>query len=185
MPSLNYSDATRLLQYDEESGKLFWKQRTPDLFSNGRFSAECECSRWNTRFAGREAFTATDGKGYKHGRIMGKLYCAHRVAWLLHIGDWPEEHIDHINGDKADNRFDNLRLVTHSENMRNQRIRSDNSSGVVGVSWDKHHDKWVAFINVDLKQTRIGSYSNLEDAVAARKAAEVAHCYHPNHGRAA
>ena len=91
-------------------------------------------------------------------------------------GSWPIAEIDHINGVKDDNRFKNLREATRTENIRNQKLpRVDNASGVAGVSWYKKYGKWVARIQVHGKRISLGYFSNLCDAVTARKAAEIKH----------
>lgn len=91
---------------------------------------------------GVATMTAKDGKGYCHGTVNGRTVRAHRLAWRLYYGEWPDGDIDHINGDKTDNRIDNLRSVTHAENMRNRKIRRDNRSGVSGVHWEKSRSRW-------------------------------------------
>lgn len=88
--------------------------------------------------------------GYIRIRVDGVRYAAHRVAWLLHTGQWPNGEIDHINGDRSDNRIANLRDVSARTNRENQHgPRSDNlSSGVMGVHWSAYHSKWKAHIRV-------------------------------------
>jgi len=114
---------------------------------------------------------------------MGKACRAHRVVWALAHGQWPVDEIDHINGDRADNRLVNLRSVTGAENKRNKRTPSNNKSGAVGVFWLRDNKTWRAAIRVAGRQTHIGCYATFDEAVSARKAAEVEHDYHPNHGR--
>lgn len=126
---------------------------------------------------GQEA-GALSGRGYRNIRIEGKYYLAHRLIWKLLYGEDPEE-IDHINGNRSDNRITNLRSVCHYENMRNRKRGSDNTSGVMGVSWHKVNSKWRARIGEEL----LGDFDKFEDAVAARKQAEKELGYHPNHGR--
>ena len=176
-----------LLSYDPESGKLHWLYRDASLFTGkGRGGAAGNAARWNSRYAGTEAFTAISTDGYKHGCIFGKSIGAHRVVWAWWHGEWPRLEIDHINGDPADNRIKNLRLVTGSQNCRNRRLRSDSTSGVTGVSWNIRLRKWVAHIGREGCALRhVGVFVSLEEAVAARKAAETAEGYHPNHGRPA
>lgn len=182
---LTYSDVSKLLRADFDAGKLFWLPRSPEQFSQSSWSDEHACNNWNAAHAGQEAFTALDGYGYLHGRIFDRPYKAHRVIWLLHSGSWPAMHLDHINGIRADNRIINLREVTRTENMQNQRIRSDNSSGVIGVCWDKSRGNWMAYIDAHHKRVYLGRRDELEEAIALRKAAEIEMGFHPNHGRAA
>lgn len=123
---------------------------------------------------------------YKKVWIDGKNQYLHRVLWEEANGPIPEGmQIDHINGDRYDNRLENLRVVTRQENMRNARRSCSNTSGVTGVSWNKRDQKWQAKIYDDNgKQVHLGFHANLDDAVAARKEAEERLGYHANHGRA-
>ena len=77
----------RLLRYCPEAGKLFWRERTEDLFSDGRHSAAHICARWNKRYAGQEAFTALDN-GYRKGAIFNNPHRAHRVIWAIQTGEF-------------------------------------------------------------------------------------------------
>ena len=161
----------QLLRYEPETGKLFWKER------------EDVPSQWNARYAGKEAFTCVMGAGYKQGSINSTLLYAHRVIMAMVIGEWPPEDVDHINGDRADNRLCNLRLATRSENMRNMKLPSRNASGCIGVSWDKGTQKWLAQIGIDGRNKYLGVFTSKADAIAARKAAEAELGFHRNHGR--
>lgn len=119
---------------------------------------------------GKPVFTNVHHSGYLKGYALGKTMTAHRVAMALQLGYWPEGEIDHINGEKSDNRACNLRVVTKSENQRNSKRRSDNKSGHVGVY--KKGKRWSAYINKNGKRTYLGGFSNIEDAIEARKAAQ-------------
>lgn len=116
------------------------------------------------------------------GEIAGVWVKAHRLAWFLKTGKWPELEIDHINGKDYDNRWANLRDVDHSTNMKNQKLHSRNTSGAAGVYWRKDIGRWQAVITANCKKTHLGYFDSFDDAVAARKAAEVEHDFHPNHG---
>lgn len=186
MIELHYQTAALMLDADFRAGKLFWKARPPELFSSKGGPREiADCKRWNTRFAGQEAFTALNGQGYKTAIINGRKFLAHRVLWLLHTGQWPVEHIDHINGVRSDNRISNLRAVSFAENQRNRRIHSSNKSGVIGVDWHKATNKWRAQIGGKPNNIHLGLFPTIEEAIAARKSAEASLGYHPNHGRQA
>ena len=91
--------------------------------------------------------------------------------------------MDHINGNPTDNRLVNLRAATQSTNMRNRRISKNNTSGFHGVYWDKVKNTWRVQIQVDGKHKYLGRHKELDDAVRARKQAEVKYGYHENHGR--
>jgi hypothetical protein len=141
------------------------------------------CATWNTRYAGKEALGHVDADGYKIGAILGRNYLAHRIIWLIISGCCPSGEIDHINGNRSDNRIANLRDVSKSENQRNATIRSDNASGFTGVCWHKAANKWIASIFVQKKNIYLGVFENIEDAKAARKAAEREYKFHKNHGK--
>jgi len=123
-----------------------------------------------------------DSKGYVSIGVYGKTFRAHRLAFMYMTGSWPN-HVDHINGIKADNRWDNLRSVTNKENHKNMPKQKSNTSGVTGVCWSKSINKWVSRIYDGGSAINIGVFDNIFDAVAARKSAEIALNYHKNHGR--
>lgn len=112
------------------------------------------------------------GGGYLLIMIQRRLHLAHRLAWLYMHGEWPKLTIDHINRNRSDNRIANLRDVSHKQNQQNKSKSSTNTSGHPGVSWYKPYSKWVAKIKHNYKHIHLGYFENLEDAVAARKAAE-------------
>lgn len=88
----------------------------------------------SNRFIGKQAGTLQK-RGYSTIGIDGKRYYAHRLAWLYKNGELPSNEIDHINGVKSDNRIDNLRLATRSQNASNRPIQSNNTSGHIGITW--------------------------------------------------
>jgi hypothetical protein len=117
------------------------------------------------------------------GRLFGKNVRAHRVLWALHYGSDPDGVIDHINGLKADNRIENLRVTDAEGNAQNRPLRRDNRTGSSGVI--PHGDKFRANIRCGGKLTHLGTFERLSDAVAVRKEAERAMGFHENHGRVA
>lgn len=144
MAELSFAEVDALLKYDPETGKLFWKDRPVASFQSLRIA-----NGWNSKFAGKEAFTA-NSHGYRRGAINCIAYSAHRIAWLLHYGEWPINQLDHINGDRSDNRVVNLRDVDQSTNNRNARKRSSNKSGFEGVFWDGWTRQWsITFRQLD------------------------------------
>ena len=185
MRELSFSDVARILRADFETGKLYWLPRTQDIFPVGKHAADHNCAKWNGKFAGKEALNTLVTGGYRGGGIFGKAYSAHRVIWLLHTGSFPLHHIDHINGDRSDNRISNLRAATRTENNRNRRIPNNNTSGAMGVIWSKQDQKWRAQIKVDGRKRHLGYFDNFADAVATRKLAEIKYGFHENHGRMA
>jgi len=174
------SDLLQLLTYDSETGKLTWNARGVELFpAKSAKRSECLCALWNSRYAGQEAFT-TVNVGYRIGSIMGKNYKAHRVIWKMVYGGDPDQ-IDHVSGDRVDNRLENLRDVSLEVNARNRRVPSNNKSGRIGIHKWSHGGitYWVATVGPH-KQAYFKSF---DEAVAARRAAEVKFEFHPNHGR--
>jgi len=117
--------------------------------------------------------------------VMNVDYCkysAHRLAFLYMNGELPKIQTDHINGVRSDNRWDNLREVTASENQQNQRKSKRNKSGFTGVSWDKQTSKWHAQIMAGNKVIHLGHFDEKKDAIKARAAANIKYGFHPNHG---
>lgn len=167
-----------LLRYEPETGKLYWRERSEHLFEEtASMTAAHNMRRWNSTFAGKEAFANATTHGYARSTIFGSHYAKHRIIWLMVTGEQPEQ-IDHINGDPSDNRFSNLRAVCKSQNMRNIRLRKDNSSGHVGVSRASKGNSW----EVMLAGRYLGSFPTKEEAIAARKAAEAEQGFSRRHG---
>lgn len=173
----------KLLRYNPETGFLYWMKRSPDLFYDSIISCEARCKQWNTRYAGNRAFVNRDNKGYYKGGIFGRNYKAHRIIWAMGTGRWPVDQIDHINHNSADNRFANLREVSHQENGRNSSMSSKNTSGFTGVSWSNKDNVWTAHIKISGKSIYLGGFANKLDAIAARKKANFENGFHDNHGR--
>lgn len=171
----------QLLDFDLDAGLVFWRERPSSMFCAGSTSPQAVAKVWNKRYAGKSALKA-GGIGYLQVKVFGRAYYAHRVIWALAHGAVSQEmQVDHINGDKNDNRLANLRLVTCSENLRNMPKSKKNASGVVGVQRDR--EKWAARIQVNGKRIHLGQFATIEAAVQARKVAEVKYGFHQNHGR--
>jgi len=102
--------------------------------------------------------------GYLTIQIMKKNCKAHRLAWLYMTGEWPKEQIDHINGDRADNSFSNLREVSNQQNQFNRKVNKNNKSGYKGVSFVKRTGKWVAQINLNNKRVSLGFFESAIEA---------------------
>jgi hypothetical protein len=119
-------------------------------------------------------------KGYIVIGISGKIYRSHRLVWLYVYGHFPINQIDHVDHVKSNNSLLNLREVTNTVNQQNTRKRQDNKSGVTGIRWESN--QWRVQIGLSGKNKHIGMFAKLEDAIAARKQAEIDYGFHPNHG---
>ena len=173
----------KILRYECSTGKLIRLERSPDTFEQkGDRSLVHSASLWNSRHCGKEAMTAISKQGYKVGNINNSLFRAHRIAWAIHYGYDPKNQIDHINGDRQDNRIENLRIVTNQQNSWNQKMRSTNKSGINGVSWCKMMNKWVARAMVDGIDHRIGYFDSKHEAAEARARFDRTMGFHANHG---
>lgn len=119
---------------------------------------------FNSRYAGKRAFTAMCPRGYRRGKLLSQSEYAHRVAWCLYYGEWPMAEIDHVNRCKSDNRICNLRSATASQNRCNRGAQSNSKTGVKGVSPAKTAGKWLARIRIDGIQRHLGTFGSIEDA---------------------
>lgn len=165
-----------LLVCDTKNGKLYWKVRSRRWFKTDR-----SFNTWNSRFSGKEAFTATL-QGYKVGSVNDVSLKAHRVIWALTYGLWPDNQIDHIDGDRSNNRVENLREATSQENRINTGKRSDNNSGYKGVWWSKQKARWVSEIKKGGIRKHLGFFDCPSAAHEAYKAAsEELHGEFANH----
>lgn len=145
---MNASELRSILMYDRLSGIFRWRSSLGGV----TFGA----------IAGR-----VKSDGYIEIHVRGKSYGAHRLAWLYVYGEFPKNEIDHINGNRADNRIRNLRNATKAENQHNRSLVSRiSASGLTGVFPNKN-GKWSAGIRVDGKRTTIGSFATKEEASAA------------------
>ena len=140
---MNFND---YLMYEPDTGKLIWRH------------ASCVYKRFRGKVA-----TSLHGEGYRQIGVAGKTYLAHRVIWHMTYGEWPDGDIDHINGDRSDNRLSNLRVATRQENIRNGRGKI-HTSKYKGVSWDKSRSKWAAYCKYDGKVKNLGRFDKEEDA---------------------
>lgn len=149
-----------VMDYQPDTGKLTWKRRGSPCFDN--------------RNAGKEALTAISGVGgYRVGSIFAKRVYAHRVAFALHHGRWPEGEVLHRDEDRLNNRAENLvEASTSVANITNLSARKS-ASGHKGVRRGKRPGAWCAYIGTDKRKKHLGTFDTLKEAVAARKAAEV------------
>ena len=163
---LTQSELTHALHYDPDTGVFTWVNP----------------SKYHAEKKGTEAGWLNDD-GYIGIRLNATNYSAHRLAWLYVHGSFPENETDHIDGDRSNNRIDNLRDVTKSVNQRNAKKRSDNKSGICGVHWHKATKKWAAQARVDGKQQHLGLFNCRYKAASVRHfAQEIEGGYTGRHG---
>jgi hypothetical protein len=167
MRELTVDLLNHLFEYDKETGNLIWKIKPS--------------SRGHHVKAGDIAGTLKS-HGYLCVGINYNSYRAHRLIFLMHKGYLPKT-IDHINGDKLDNRIENLRAATVGQNQHNRKTNANNTSGYKGVSWNKAQKKWTARITLERKIIHLGYFANVEEAAeVVRKAREELHGSFANHG---
>jgi hypothetical protein len=150
-----------LLDYDPLTGVFTWRM------SRGTVRA-------NTR-AGWQHST-----GYWYVRVDGVDYKLHRLAWMWVHGHAPAELIDHRDRNKSNNAIANLREATHAQNQQNKKTYANNFSGHKGVSWYALRSKWRVRIQHNRRSILVGFFSTLEEAVQARRNAEVLMHTHAN-----
>lgn len=153
-------------RYEAETGDFYWRVRPLN-----HFPSDATRRMWNTRFSLKKT-GSQDSCGYTQLRLNHKSISAHRTLWFMVHGTFPNE-IDHINHLRSDNRIENLREVTRLENTINIRVRKDNLSGVTGVSYREKRDVWIARITVKKRIINLGQFSSKDEAINARKEAEI------------
>lgn len=121
--------------------------------------------------------------GYYRIRLNGKVYGLHRLAWFYMTGTWPMPTCDHRDGDQANNKWENLRQASNAENQFNHKISAANTSGIKGVRWEEHRQKWSASFKFKYQTIRLGRFRVLQDAIDAitTKRNEL-HGSYANHG---
>lgn len=149
-----------LLHYDPETGVFRWM--VDRIGRGGKIPAGTEAG-----------MCAADG--YRYIGIGQERYAAKDVAWLYMTGEWPAAVVDHKNRQRGDDRWGNLRAASWVQNCQNKSLRSDNASGVAGVSFDKARGKWMARIKVGDKYLMLGRFATIDDAIAERRRAEQEH----------
>lgn len=153
-----------IITYDPETGICTWKTSPNKLLPIGR---ECK---------------SIDVHGYYQLSAYKKIYKLHRLCWLYMTGKMPDGQIDHINHNRTDNRWCNLRVVDNKENHKNRPLQCNNKSGVPGVCFSSKYNKYRSYITLSGKQIHLGLYENINDAIEARKIANVKYNFNKNHG---
>lgn len=151
-------------------GKLYWRKKS---------EPENKCG-WNERFSGKEAGGINDD-GYWKIKLDGKWLRRHRIVWVMHKGDSGDKQIDHINGNRLDDRIQNLRKATAQQNAFNRKNQSNNPTGVKGVTFKK--GLFQASVVIGRKPRVAGVFQTIEEAEsAAKKLREQLHGDFANHG---
>lgn len=149
------------LHYDPETGIFTWNERPESHFKNyGRYLS------WNDRFSNKTI--GCFDEGYLKTSIDNKLYRLQRLAWLYMEGYLPEHQVDHMDRNKANNKWENLREVSAICNAQNCNMKKNNKSGVTGVCFVKNLNKWRAAICINHKSKYLGIFDNFDDAVRVR-----------------
>ena len=153
-------DLRKVLSYDPITGKFLRVTKTGKQIEAGCY----------------------DKDGYLKIWINNRSYLGHRLAWALYYNEEPSSVIDHENHLPHDNSIKNLKGGTHKDNLYNQKLSVNSSTGHNGISFRKDRNKYTAYIHVDGKKNNLGVFDNLEDAILAREEANKSHNFHTNHG---
>lgn len=172
----------KLLRYEPETGKLFWRERPADMFAYAK-KPEQICASWNGRHAEKQALNHLQKSGYLAGSVLGMPCRAHRVAFALYHGRWPDGQVDHVDHDRSNNCIGNLREVSNAQNAKNKKLSPRNNTGVTGVVFSKELGKYLSYICLSGKSKYLGCFETIEDATEARTQANQKHGFHENHGR--
>jgi hypothetical protein len=163
----------KAIAYDSQTGLFTWLPRGVDMFkSTPTGIAQRVCANWNARNSGRVAGTK-DSHGYVQIKLRGRLYLAHRLAWRLVHGECSEE-IDHIDGDRSNNRIGNLRVATRAQNCANRRVRSDSISKIKGVQ-RRPNGLWQSRLCVNGTKHYLGVFGSRGEAIDAYERAARTH----------
>ena len=167
------------IHYDPDTGEIRWKVRPVSHFYSPKVG-----EAWNRRLAGNH-WRVNKYSGYLTSTLSGVPLRGHRVAWFIFHGEWPDGFLDHIDGDKTNNRIANLRVVDPAESSKNKGKQVRNKTGINGVSFDSTRRKkpWRVYIGIKGNGTFIGGYETKAEAKKAREDAEIEHGYHTNHGQ--
>lgn len=166
-PTVSIGRLHQLLRYDPVTGLLHWKVRRNQTAVVGAVAGH----KANCR-----------GKLYYRVRIDSHLIMGHWVVWAMVHGAWPEDQIDHQDGDGLNNRPGNIKVASQAINNKNASIRKDNKTGVCGVVLTKSGN-YVAHIRHEGKMNHLGTFKSLEQAAEVRREAETLFGFHANHGR--
>lgn len=164
---ITYEEVHRFFNYDKDTGEF---KRIAFVRNDG------------TAYRRTSQIKSRHHSGYYITVVNGKRYRVHHLIFLYMTGKLPEGDVDHINGNRIDNRWVNLRVVTKAENQKNQGVRRDNTSGITGVYYYPPLNKYHAQITVDGKRIHLGYFSTKEEAIVVREKAKRRFGFHQNHG---
>lgn len=175
--------------YDAETGTVYWRVRKwTDFASHNDWLKFTETRTGKVKPIFNNGYAVVGVPGY-NGTGNGKGLTLHRIAWEVQTGEkikpWPHETIDHVNHRRSDNRFCNLRRVTHQENQCNKSLSSRNTSGFANVSYIKKTDTWKVQLGYKGERVFDCTYKTKQEAVAASIEARRRYGFHPNHGKPA
>jgi len=156
MKTVTYERLREVLSYDSETGYFRWLKSPVYFISVGQVAG-------------------TNTRRYRQIGVDGRRYGAHRLAFLFMTGEMPVLDVDHADGNGFNNKWDNLRICTVSQNLANTGRHADNSSGFKGVTWDRPRGKWQARIQVRKQKIHLGRFNSAEEAHAAYVAAAFEH----------
>lgn len=158
---------TKYLEYRPETGEIVFKPRCADDF-HWHKNPQAYADWFNASKSGKSAYMSPTPNGYLRVACCGQTYLGHRAAWILATGEEPTGEIDHINGDKTDNRRSNLRDVSRSKNAANHGVFSTSKAGITGISYRASLDRWVVGFTRDGKPTPRRWFKTKQEAVAHR-----------------
>lgn len=143
------------LRYDKESGELYWIAKKSSFINVGSRAGKM------------------NSNGYRLIKWNGQYVSEHRIAWALHYGAWPDGNVDHADGNKSNNRIENLRLASNAQNGHNIGMRKNNTSGAKGVTWHKKANKWMAAIRNGTNNVYLGLFDSVAEAAHAYNKAAI------------
>lgn len=164
-PHISHDALIQLLDYAPDTGHFTWRTKPSKNIHAGTRAGRVDVST-----------------GYRYINIQGKRYAEHRLAWFYVHKQMPKYLIDHINHDRADNRLENLRQVTVSENARNRTKNTHSRTQEVGIWYNKRTHKYIAQIRLHGRKVFQKAFDDIDDAIAARKQKAKELGFHENHG---
>ena len=151
--NITHARVRQVFDYNPSTGYVIWKIKPKHRAGIIEVGDRAGYSHW---------------KGYRWITLDNKGYAEHRLIWFWVTGKWPPNQIDHKDGNKANNKWDNLRLATNGQNQANTRLRKTNTTGYKGVTYNKKQKVYIAQVCINGKVTYLGSFTTPEEAYAKR-----------------